>query len=408
MIGKIYTVSEVNHEIKKLFEDNEEFWDIWVRGEISNCKLHTSGHFYFTLKDEKSNLKAVMFRYHYTKLQFNPNNGMGVLVRGQISVYEQGGQYQLYAEEIIPDGIGSMHTAFLQLKEKLEKEGLFDSCKKKKIPLLPKKIGVVTSPTGAALRDIITVITRRFPQMGIRIAPTLVQGEEAPKNIAAAIERLNRFDDIDVIIVGRGGGSMEELWAFNSEIVARAVFNSRIPVISAVGHETDVTIIDFVSDLRAPTPSAAAELAVCDYRELINTLRSLSQRQQIAMQRAVDAAAEKLNDCEKRLQRSDPRRILREKEQQVDEKNYRMQMILAAKLDKHKGELKALLGKLNALSPMCTLERGYAICKKGEQVIKSPQDVAIGDEIDVLFSQGKIFCLVQRKDEGVDGRRKGV
>ena len=274
----IYSVREITRRIKDLFEENNDLQDVWIRGELSNFTHHSSGHMYFTLKDENSRMRAVMFAGNNRFLRFIPKNGARVIIRGSITIYERDGQYQLYAREMQPDGIGSLYLAYEQLKEKLANEGLFDPRNKKEIPLYPQTIGVITSPTGAAIRDIITTIRRRYPLGRILLLPVLVQGEQAAASISWAIAEMNRRMEADVLIIGRGGGSIEELWAFNEEIVARSIFHSQIPVISAVGHETDFTISDFVADIRAATPTAAAELAVPHMQELRENIRRLEGR----------------------------------------------------------------------------------------------------------------------------------
>ena len=308
--ARIFSVKEITRYIRMKLESDGLLADVWLRGEISNFTHHTSGHMYFTLKDEASRIKCVMFAAHNRRLPFTPRDGTKVIARGSVTVYERDGNYQFYVTQMQPDGIGSLYLAFEQLKRKLEAEGLFDPARKRPLPRFPRTIGVVTSPTGAAIRDILTTLGRRYPQAKVALVPVLVQGEGAAPSIVRAIELLNRLGEADVMIVGRGGGSIEELWAFNEEIVARAIAASRIPVISAVGHETDFTIADFVADLRAPTPTAAAELAVPHVLELKETLEHLKRRMRGALAAAVESRRQRLE----RIRRSPvllyPRRYL--------------------------------------------------------------------------------------------------
>lgn len=403
MNGQIFTVEELTKVIKAALEGEELFCDLWVRGEISNSKIHTSGHFYFTLKDTKASLKCVMFRSRSVNLSFSPQDGMRVLVKGSISVYEQGGQYQLYAEEIHLDGIGEMYLALEQLKERLAAEGLFAPERKRPIPLLPRRVGVVTSLTGAALRDIVSVIRRRFPAMGIIVSPAMVQGEDAPLQISQAIEALNNCGEkIDVIIVGRGGGSKEELWAFNHEAVVRAIASSRIPVISAVGHQTDFTLADFASDLRAPTPSAAAELAVCEYREIVDTVNYLEEQLFNLMEERINEEKDYLNGLVSRLQFFDPRRQVEQYAQRVDELAERLFIALDRECKIIRQKLAGMTGRLAALSPLQVLARGYAICQKDDgTILRTAAEIREGDTLHVRLSQGRLDCLVTQK-EGED------
>ena len=290
----VLTVSELTQAVKETLELDARFQNILVRGEISNFKHHTSGHMYFTLKDEKSRLKCVMFRSHNARLRFRPEDGLKVIAGGRLGVYEVAGEYQLYVEELYPEGLGALHLAFEQLKAKLQAEGLFDPARKRPLPGLPRTVGIVTSPTGAAIRDMVSVLRRRFPNVNILLAPAIVQGDAGPPSVIRALELLNWRDDVDVIIVGRGGGSLEELWTFNDEGVARAIAASRIPVISAVGHETDFTIADFVADRRAPTPSAAAEIAVPERAKLLQDVRDQEERLRLAIQKRIRQLRESL------------------------------------------------------------------------------------------------------------------
>lgn len=391
----ILTVSEINRYIKDILSNNIILGNVLIRGEISNYKYHYSGHMYFTLKDEMSSLKCVMFKGSCINLKFDPQDGMKVIIQGRISVYERDGSYQLYAEEMQPDGVGALHLAFEQLKAKLEKEGLFDEKLKKPIPFLPKAVGVVTSPTGAAVRDILNVIGRRFYSMKVIIYPVQVQGEGAAEQIAQAIQNFNKLDNVDVIIVGRGGGSIEELWAFNEEIVARSIAFSKIPVISAVGHETDFTIADFVSDLRAPTPSAAAELAVPGRMDIQATLRSLVNRASYAMQSNV---SQKRN----RLENVTDSSVLRQPLDKIYQHRLRLDIIEKGivKEIRHQFKNKKLsfgqtIAKFSALSPLNILQRGYCVSKDSNgKTVKSIKQLKVGDKVRIQYYDGEAECSV--------------
>lgn len=366
--------------------------DIWIKGEISNFKLHYSGHMYITLKDEGGVLKAVMFKSAASKLAFMPEDGMMVLARGRIAVYEQGGAYQLYISEITPDGVGDLYVAFEQMKKNLEKEGLFDSRYKKLIPQYPECVGVVTAATGAAVRDIINVITRRYPYAKILLYPALVQGSGAAESVASGIEFFNREKKADVLIVGRGGGSIEDLWAFNEERTARAIFASEIPVISAVGHETDFTIADFVADLRAPTPSAAAELAVPSQTELLSAIAT----KRVMMNNRMTALMENLKLKLSRLEAKNPLERFDILRQRVDDcvkasENYMERAFLTGSKS-----LAGLASKLDALSPLKVMARGFSIASdENGNIIKSIGELSADDKFTLSLSDGKAECLVE-------------
>ena len=402
---RIVTVSELTNYIKSKFENDAILRNIWVKGEISNFRHHSSGHMYLTLKDEGAALKAVMFKSRNSQLPFRPDNGMGVLARGYLSLFERDGQYQLYVDEMQPDGIGALHMAFTQLKSRLEMEGLFASATKKKLPSLPRKVAVITSPTGAAVRDIITVMQRRLPHTHIILMPVAVQGDEAPGQIARGIEMINSLKDIDVIIVGRGGGSLEELWAFNTEIVARSIFASRIPVVSAVGHETDYTIADFVSDHRAPTPSAAAEVVVPDRKELVRHINSLRDRLNCAITTKLDNATYRLRTCLDRVPFTRPKEKIFRSGQELDYLTKRLGQSIVVQLQDRKHKLALQLTKMNALSPLGTLARGYGICRTGPEgrLISGIKQVEQGQNIQVILQDGFMDCTVLRKGEGNNG-----
>lgn len=394
---RIYSVTELTKEIKGELE--EQFASIWVEGEISNLVTPRSGHTYFTLKDQSSQIRAVIFKYVGSRLKFQLENGLQVLLRGSVSVYVPRGEYQLIVNYAEPRGAGALQLAFEQLKKRLAGEGLFEKEYKKPIPLLPKKIGVVTSATGAAIRDILNVVNRRFANVHILIAPVRVQGTEAPAEIARAIDTFNQLSDIDVLIVGRGGGSLEDLWAFNEEIVARSIFASKIPVISAVGHEIDFTISDFVADLRAPTPSAAAELVVQNKENLINTVNVLTTRLKNAIANMLSRLKETTQQYIIRLQ--DPRRRIGELQQRVDDLHHRLTTSFQHTIDKKRYQFETVFGKLDSLSPLTLLSRGYAICRNATtlRAIKTTADVNIGEDVLVRLSEGELCCEVKEKRE---------
>ena len=394
---QIYSVTDITKAIKGELE--EQFANVWVEGEISNLATPRSGHIYFTLKDEGGQLRAVIFKYVGKHLKFLPENGMQVLVRGSISVYAPRGEYQLVANYAEPRGAGALQAAFEQLKQRLEAEGLFDKQHKKPLPLLPKKIGVVTSATGAAIRDILNVVNRRFANVHILIAPVRVQGSEAPGEIAAAIEKFNQLPDIDVLIVGRGGGSLEDLWAFNEEIVARSIFASEIPIISAVGHEIDFTIADFVADVRAPTPSAAAELVVQNKENLVRTVDVLATRLKNAFLYFLTHIKDAVQQYTIRLQ--DPRKRVGELQQRLDDLQRRLTTAFQHLMEKKRYQLETFAGKLHSLSPLALLSRGYTICQHAEtlETIKSESDVKIGEHVLVRLAEGKLRCEVKEKCE---------
>lgn len=388
-------MSDINNYIKQLVSNDGILSGLSVRGEISNFKHHYTGHMYFTIKDENSVLKCVMFKSQASLLKFVPQNGNKVIVSGYVSVFERDGQYQLYASDMQPDGLGSLHLAFEQLKARLQEEGLFDAAIKKKLPLLPQSIGVVTSSTGAVIRDIINVTYRRHSRMKLVLYPVAVQGAQAAGQVASAIEKFNRYGRVDVIIVARGGGSLEELWAFNEEVVARSIHASRIPVISAVGHETDFTICDFVADMRAPTPSAAAELAVPDLEVLRYKLQNYSVRMKGAL-------VKKLNLCETQLQKIKTRPVFQKPFDRLNQ--YRLKLDNDIKhlfrnnemLTKDKKAQFALLaGKLDALSPLKIIERGYSVVRDvNSSVVSSIAQISEGDMLEISLKDGKANCSV--------------
>ena len=399
--SKIYTVSKLNKYLKKLFENDFNLHDVWILGEISNFNLHSSGHMYFVLKDKESQIKCVMFRGNNCTLRFMPGDGMKVKVRGDVSVYEKRGEYQLYAKEIIEAGKGELYLAFERLKEKLKDEGLFSEEIKKKLPLIPRHIAVITSPTGAAIRDVITISLRRFPNLSILVVPSLVQGTFAAKELAKKIDFLNKyFKDLDFIIIGRGGGSIEELWAFNEEILARSIYNSKIPIVSAVGHETDFTISDFVADLRCPTPSAAAEMTIPDKNNLINNLSLLNSKMNRAVKRNLELKTENLHSASRSLKYQGPENKINQYYQYIDEFSIRLNSRIRHRIELYEERIKKDSQRLGSLSPWAIIARGYSICRKipGKEIIKRLEQIDLGAKIEVIISDGKILSKVEKKE----------
>jgi len=435
------SVNALTKYIKRKFDADPHLREVHVRGEISNFKQHSSGHMYFTLKDEKARILAVMFAGQSRFMKFLPENGMKVIVKGEVSVYEPSGQYQIYIREMQPDGIGELFLAYEQLKQRLEAEGLFAPETKKNIPLYPRTVGVITSPTGAAIRDVITTIKRRYPIANILVFPALVQGENAAPSIVKAIEKANSMEEIDVLIVGRGGGSIEELWAFNEEMTARAIFLSKIPIISAVGHETDFTIADFVADMRAPTPTGAAELAVPHIEELMDRIlqrqtrliRVMSGRFNFEKERLnrvqksyafryphrlyeqkleqVDRLTERLvrgtsrlagvkNDqyeiLSKRLQRKHPNEGLQEAKRRFDRTQKDLNRAVSQIYVRKQTEFDRIVSTLQALSPLKIMERGYSLAyTEDNRLVKSVNQVKANEQVQIQLTDGSLFCKVE-------------
>ncbi|MBI5190888.1 MAG: exodeoxyribonuclease VII large subunit [Nitrospirae bacterium] len=387
------TVSELTRNIKTMLESG--FPDVWVSGEITNLRIPSSGHIYLTLKDRDAQIKAVFFRQSARFLKFVPEDGLEVTVRGHLSVYELRGEYQIIVEYMEPRGLGALQLAFLQLKEKLEKEGLFDPARKRPLPRFPKRVGVVTSPTGAAVRDILKVLRRRAPGVQVVIAPASVQGEAAPAEIAKAIADLNGLGGLDVMIVGRGGGSIEDLAAFNTEAVARAIAASGIPVISAVGHETDFTIADFVSDLRAPTPSAAAEIVARSEEELKDALENMGRRMVYSVGHRLKLLRSRLDSEARAL--PDIRRTVREKMQRVDDFSARLARSAAYDMRSRRDRLSGIAARLDTLSPLAPLSRGFAVATAlpGGEVVRSAGRLSPGDRLRLRFIDGEADCRVE-------------
>lgn len=390
----VYSVNELNSYVKRILDNDENLKHIFVTGEISNYKAHYSGHLYMTIKDESASVKAVMFAGNASRLRFRPENGMKVLIFGTVSLFPRDGSYQLYISDMQPDGMGALSVAFEQLKKKLAAEGLFSDSYKKPIPKFPTRIGVITSETGAAVQDIFNVLSRRFPSAEVVLRPTQVQGDGAAQDIAKAIYVFNEYNAADVLIVGRGGGSIEDLWAFNEEVVARAVFASEIPVISAVGHETDYTICDFVADLRAPTPSAAAELAVPDRLELKSELISYKQHILNLTKNKLDKERSKLLAIEKSGALRDPVTKLNENRRELLYLSERITNLTVSAVDGNKMKYAALAGKLNALSPLGVISRGYALAERHGKVVTKVKDISVNDEISVRLSDGTLKAKV--------------
>ncbi|AOZ91453.1 exodeoxyribonuclease VII large subunit [Paenibacillus crassostreae] len=437
----VLSIKDLNRYIRMKMDSDSVLSDVWIRGEISNFTHHSSGHMYFTLKDESSRIRAIMFGSYNQKLPFLPKEGSRVIARGNVTVYERDGQYQFYATHMQPDGIGSLYLAYEQLKKKLESEGLFTQEHKQVIPTYPQTIGVITSPTGAAVRDIMITLQRRYPLANIILHPVMVQGKDAAPSVVKAIELLNRLAEVEVIIVGRGGGSLEELWAFNEEVVARAIYKSKIPIISAVGHETDFTIADFVADLRAATPTAAAELAVpnmsdmkatlqvierqlrqslkqrvSNYRERLGALqrspvmvhprRSLLQHserldklhQQLtrSMSSGVKLSKEKKSRIHQSLLRFNPKDQLAAAKKQREKNEHQLHLAMASIHKTNKHQLGTAIKQLDALSPLKVMSRGYSLIydEKEEHLIKSIRDVQLGDLVKIRLNNGQFDAQV--------------
>ena len=443
---QVWTVSELTRRIKGLLEAN--FPAFWVEGEISNLRVPTSGHAYFTLKDESSQIKAVLFRNRARRIRFEPQDGLSVLAFGGLDLYAPKGEYQLVVELLEPKGLGALQLAFEQLKGKLEAEGLFDPARKRPIPLFPRKIGIVTSPTGAAIRDILKIISRRFADLHILIYPARVQGEEAAGEIVQGIQELGRMGDLDVLILARGGGSLEDLWAFNEEAVARAIAASKVPVISAVGHETDVTIADFVADLRAPTPSGAAELVVREKAAVVSRVADLSLRLHRSVRRQVERLWDRLTELRERRAFADPARTLRDHVRRLDDLTLRLESglrlsrqrswhrvdrligrlrlasplakithgatavahlhgrceaALRRRLDVERHRFESLVGRLESLNPLGVLRRGYSLTRlPSGEIVSTTRQVKPGSEVWVLLHEGSLDCRVMKRRDSDD------
>lgn len=395
----VYSVSQVNGYLKELVDGDPLLRGLLVRGEVSNYKCYPSGHHYFSLKDEQGSIRCVMFRGDAARLRFKPVNGLSVIAYGRVSVYPRDGQYQLYCTQLMEDGRGALDRAFEELKKKLEAQGLFDPAKKQPLPAYPRRIALVTSPAGAAVRDMIRILRQRWPLTEVLVVPVRVQGEGAAEEIAAAIHQVNNRDDIDLIITGRGGGSREDLWAFNEEPVAWAIALSNIPVISAVGHEPDVTISDYVADLRASTPSNAAELAVPDQQQERQRLEGLTLRLRQAMEVQLDRDRKELTRLEQSRALRNPVAVVDDQRMRLDGVQRRLAMALERTLRRGRVELAGLAGRVDAMSPLKVLSRGYAIAKHENRAVTTVEQVQPGQAMDVLVADGVYHCRVEEKEE---------
>ncbi len=392
---RVLSVSQINFYIKSIIENDGSLQFVLVTGEISNLTVHQrSGHIYLSLKDSNSVISAVMFAGNARRLKFRLENGMKVICRGRISVYEPSGRYQLYIEDMQPDGVGALTLAFEQLKKSLAQKGLFDNAHKKPLPKFPKTIGVITSPTGAAVQDITNIIRRRFPSADIVLAPVLVQGESAPEQLVRAVNKFSASKIADVVIIGRGGGSAEDLWAFNDEQLAYAVYNCETPIISGVGHETDFTVCDFVADVRASTPSAAAELAVPDRQELMSYYFKQKQYISAMLDRKIKTAQLRLENQQRRISASSPKLKAEQLEKQLSAKSEKLTRFMNIYISNKENKLVAAKGKLDGLNPLNVLNRGYAIAEKDEKIITSSKQLKDGDDFTVILSDGKINAKV--------------
>lgn len=406
-VSPIFSVSQLTGYLRALLDGDEVLGSVLVQGEISNCKHHSSGHIYFTLKDKDSCLRAVMFRSRAQSLLFRPLDGMQVIVQGNISVYERDGQYQIYVNSLQPVGVGSLHLAYEQLKQKLQAEGLFAASRKRPLPPFPRTIGIATSPTGAAIWDLVSIIQRRYPKVTVYLVPIVVQGAEAPQSIIRALAVLGGLPEVDVIVVGRGGGSLEELWAFNDEAVARAIAACEKPVVSAVGHETDYTIADFVADQRAATPSAAAEMVVPILWEVLRTIENLARRLILAEQTILIKRRTEVRALSDRRVLQSPNDLLRPLLQAVDSLEQRLEKAVAARVKGHKGQLQEAAGKLQALSPLAVLARGYSITRNQQgQVVVGLGQLTLGESIETLLAKGRIYSQVKEMRGSEDATAK--
>ena len=393
------SVTQLNEYLKMVIEGDRVLSNVFVRGEISNFKLYSSGHAYFTLKDDAGQLKSVMFRSYFSRLAFLPEDGMRVIAHGRVSVYESSGQYQLYVDDLQPDGAGSLAMRFEQLKRKLAAEGLFDEARKRPLPSMPKRIGVITSPSGAAVHDIINVLSRRFPAVEMILYPSEVQGAQAPAQLISGVEFFSMTGLVDVIILGRGGGSAEDLWAFNDEYLARAVASCSVPVISAVGHESDFTICDFVADRRAPTPSAAAEIAVPDMGEILRGLASMKICLQTSMQKRITQERRIFGQITASRVFSRPEQMLDNFHMRLDEREADLNRAIEQTLLQKKQGIASLAGKLHALNPLSILSRGYATVSRDGASITSVKQINDNDTLDIRMADGSVRATVsQRKD----------
>lgn len=397
--NKYLTVSAITQYLKHKFDSDEHLKTVFIKGEISNFKSHSTGHLYFSIKDQTSKINAIMFSSSAKKITFKPAEGVKVLVVGRISVYEATGNYQIYVDEMLEDGVGNLYLTFEKLKEQLSKEGLFDEKYKKPIPRIPKRVGVVTAPTGAAIKDILSTIKRRFPVCEVILFPSLVQGDSAKDDIVKNIKLAENYE-LDLLIVGRGGGSIEDLWAFNEEVVARAIFNSTIPIISAVGHEVDFTIADFVADLRAPTPTGAAEMAVPNIVDLVKYLNNLNIRLNEYMYRKINYNKLLLDTFKNSFILKNPMIMYDNKKQNLDLINERLNNIINYKLEKVTNNLNRMIEKLELLNPLGVLKRGYSIVYKDDKVISNTSKIKENDLLKIKLLKGDIDVIVKEVNNG--------
>lgn len=396
-MNRAVTVSELTNHIKQLIDRDMQLSNIWVTGEVSNFKHHTSGHMYFSLKDQDAVIKSVMFRGQNSRLKFKPEEGMKIIARGYVSIYPQGGAYQLYVEHMQPDGAGALYMAFEQLKDALDKKGLFDSSRKRPTPTLPKAVGVITSPTGAVIRDIIHVLKRRYPNTRIIVYGSAVQGLEAPAQLINGIRAFNELKNVDVIILARGGGSLEDLWAFNDENLAYEIANSSIPIISAIGHETDFSISDFVADLRAATPSAAAELVMPDKRVMKQSLEGYKKRITNALIYNLKKERERISGLQSMRSFTKPVEIVNQKRLQLDSLERNLSFQAKVILERHRALLGTTAGKLNALSPLTVLSRGYAVIyDENERLIPTAKEIRQGDRLIVTMVDRRFRAICDK------------
>lgn len=396
----VFSVSDLNNYIKSIFENNRTLTSVSVRGEISNFTNHRSGHLYFSLKDVDGQIRAVMFRSRAASLKFLPESGMKVIVHGSVTVYPRDGSYQIYVSSMQPDGIGALYLAYEQMKARLAEERLFDEEHKKPIPVYPDRIGVITSPTGAAVRDIINVTGRRYPSADVFVYPALVQGEGAEESLVKALDYLDKSKLCDVIIIGRGGGSIEDLWAFNSEKLARRIYEAEVPIISAVGHETDFTICDFVSDMRAPTPSAAAEIAVPDRRELLMRIDSYDERLSLALVRKLQREKDRLSYLRDKADESSIKNLIDNKRDEVQRLGAMAKLLINSRLENTKDKLLSNIGRANALSPLAILSRGYSVAEADGRVIKSVDELEPDKKIKLIFGDGVASAKITEVKKG--------
>lgn len=398
----IFSVTQITKTLSRIIEQQPLLQNVWIKGQVSNLSRPASGHIYFTLKDENSNIRSVAFRSSASRFQFVPRDGDEVLVQGRINIYAASSEYQIIVNAVEPLGIGALQRAFEELKQKLSDEGLFDIAYKKPLPMFPKKIGVITSETGAALQDIQQQLQKRYPLAELLLYPTLVQGEYAAAQIAHALRAMNNRTDIDVLIVGRGGGSLEDLWAFNEEIVARAIFNSEIPIVSAVGHETDFTISDMVADHRSPTPSAAVEHIVPDQQDLLAQLQGFGERLNRLILRRLETQHDELDALESGLSPSKQKDTIYQLSQSIDGLEAAYKKAINDRLKVESNQLQSLAARLNGLSPLATLKRGYSICRTSSgDVVTASDEINVGERLDVQLSEGNLVCTVDETYQSI-------